>query len=150
MCFSSISFSYSSGIPNRHNIRLFVACFLSYSGGFSDRCNRPSNCPDMFLVHFFPSIFFSFPSPKPITLASNLFIFFIRLSPSQKKKKHTHTHSLSLSKSLVTLKTQRSIFPPLPHILITTHLHHLASSLSKPNLGLSLLALTAVAHQLKQ
>ena len=103
MCFSSISFSYSSGIPNRHNICLFVACFLSYSGGFSDRCNRPSNCPDTFLVHFFPSIFFSFPSPKPITLASNLFIFFIRLSPSQKKNTHTHTHILSHSQNLSSL-----------------------------------------------
>ena len=125
MCFSSISFSYSSGIPNRHNIRLFVACFLSYSGGFSDRCNRPSNCPDTFLVHFFPSIFFSFPSPKPITLASNLFIFFIRLSPSQKKKKtHTHTHTFSL-----TLKISRhSQNPAIDLPTIATHRHHHASS----------------------
>ena len=103
MCFSSISFSYSSGIPNCHNICLFVACFLSYSGGFSDRCNRPSNCPDTFLVQFFPSIFFSVPSPKPITLASNLFIFLSVCLPLKKKKKNTHTHILSHSQNLSSL-----------------------------------------------
>ena len=126
MCFSSISFSYSSGIPNHHNICLFVACFLSYSGGFSDRCNRPSNCLDTFLVQFFPSIFFSFPSPKPITLASNLFIFYLFFSLSKKKKKkkkNTHTFSLTLNIS------RHSQNPAIDLPTIATHPHHHASSL---------------------
>ena len=47
---------FSGGIPNRHNICLFAACFRSYSGSLSDRCSRPFNCANTFLVQnfFFP------------------------------------------------------------------------------------------------
>ena len=85
MCLSGISFSYSDGILNHHNICIFAACFLSYSGGFSGYHNRPFNCPNPFLVQNFPSVFFF--SPKPTTLALNLFIYYLFVSFSKIKNK---------------------------------------------------------------
>ena len=74
MCFNDIYFNYSGAISNRHNICLFAACFLGYSGGFSDPYNRSFNCPNPFLVQF-PSPLPPFLSSKPITLVPNLFIY---------------------------------------------------------------------------
>ena len=90
MCFSGISLSYSSGIPNRHNIYLFVAFFLCYNGGLSDHRNRCVNCLDTFLLlltrlnsHFC----FSFPTQKQhFPFNSRIFSHI-----------HTHTHTKATS-----------------------------------------------------
>lgn len=74
MCFSGISFSYSGGIPNYHNICLFVTAAIYLLITQTHFCPIFSLC----LVFPFPRLYLS--------LQHQTFSFLICLSPSPKKK----------------------------------------------------------------
>lgn len=119
---------YSGGIKIRRNICVLAAFLLVIEAVLVTAAIDLLIPQTHFGSNFFPLFFFSFPSPKPITLVPNLFHFssvylplkkfFFSLSHSQNlssfskpNNRSSHHHHTSLPPCILTLKTQlRSLF----------------------------------------